>query len=354
MRMPNRWHWLILAIFFVTGSAFAQMAISAKSGMVHVADGEVYLGDTLIEPKANEFPDVKEGQVLRTAEGRAEVLLAPGTFLRMGEETAFKMLNNRLSDTRILLEKGVTLIEVVELLEGNALTIAVGDVTVSVQKAGLYRIESDPLRVRVYDGEVRVAGNGNAALVKAGRELLPASGDWATTKFDASATDSLFRWSRQRSSYLAMANVAAARQAGTGAGNSFTGRWFFNPWLGMMTWIPSLDTVRSPFGWSFFTPWTVQRFYTPPVFGGWQGGGAPGFQERSFGGSYSGGFAGSGLPSRSVGGAYSGGGMPSGGGSYAGGGASPGAPAGSAGGGAPARGGESAGGRGGAGGGGRQ
>src|ERR1700730_3166842 len=89
--------------------ASAQSVISAKSGLIHYVEGRAYLNDQLIESKFGEFPDVKENQQLRTEEGRAEILLTPGVFLRLGENSAIRMVTNRLIDTRL------------ELLSGSAL-----------------------------------------------------------------------------------------------------------------------------------------------------------------------------------------------------------------------------------------
>lgn len=351
MRMSPTLTPLICAALALAAPAAAQVAISAKAGMVHVADGEVFLAGKPLEMQPNSFPDIKEGQVMRTEEGRVEVLLAPGTFLRMGEHSAFKMISNRLIDTRVLIEKGSALIEVVELEEGNSLTVGVGDATVSVAKPGLYSLDTDPVRVRVWEGEVRVSGGDKAAVVKKGKELLASSEVWTARSFDREDTDALYRWARRRSSYVAKANVSAARQAERGLlKGSGSGGWYFNPWLGMMTYIPFGDTFRSPFGYRFFTPWTVQTFYAPrPVYSGGGGGFGGSAYERSFGGSYVGGFGG--MSGRSAGGSYSGGGMTAG--------SAPSAPAAgsagaSAGGGRGAGGAGSAGGRGGAAGGGRQ
>ena len=64
-------------------SAFAQNAISAKAGLVQVADGEVFVNDKAVENKIAQFTDLKSKDILTTGEGRAEVLLTPGAFLRM-------------------------------------------------------------------------------------------------------------------------------------------------------------------------------------------------------------------------------------------------------------------------------
>src|SRR5579863_5904011 len=78
-----------------------QSVISARSGVVHFFEGTVYLGGELLQPHLGKFPCMAEGAELRTAAGRAEVLLTPGVFLRLGEKTAIRMLANDLADTRV-------------------------------------------------------------------------------------------------------------------------------------------------------------------------------------------------------------------------------------------------------------
>jgi hypothetical protein len=320
------------------GLAFGQAAISAKAGMVHVAEGDVYLNDQLIQPKATEFPDVKVGQVLRTQEGRAEVLLTPGSFLRLGENSSFRMDSNKLTDVRLEALTGSLLIEVVEFLDENSIIIQLKDAAVTVRKAGVYRLDTDPARVRVIEGELAVNVNGQLEILKESKGIVASAAGWTKEKFDTKETDALLRWAKRRSSYIAMANVSAARQASTGAYGFSRSGWYFNPYFGTFTFLPFYNTMRSPFGYYYYTPYTVMEVYAPPRRSDsvWAGGG---------GGGYGGNapvFSTGGLPSRGVNSGYSGSSAPSmGAGSSS---PAPSAPA------AP-RGGESAGGRGGAGGG---
>src|SRR5713101_3038665 len=118
---------LVLGVTVLAGSAsfvaFAQSVISAKSGLIHYAEGTVYLGDQLVESKFGSFPDIKENAQFRTEEGRAEVLLTPGVFLRMGESSAIRMITNRLIDTRVEFLSGSILVEAADLLKDNAVTL---------------------------------------------------------------------------------------------------------------------------------------------------------------------------------------------------------------------------------------
>ena len=65
--------------------AAAQTVIGAKSGVINWVEGDVFLGDQPYVMPPSQFGEVKEKMVLRTEEGRAEVLLPPGVFFRLGE-----------------------------------------------------------------------------------------------------------------------------------------------------------------------------------------------------------------------------------------------------------------------------
>jgi hypothetical protein len=93
----------------------AQYVVSAKSGLVNLAEGQVKLDGKTLESSLTHYPDVKEGSVLSTEDGRAEVLLTPGVTLRLGDHASLKMITNRLIDTRV------------ELLGGKAVVFRVGE-----------------------------------------------------------------------------------------------------------------------------------------------------------------------------------------------------------------------------------
>src|SRR5579864_3030907 len=96
----------------VAGSAFAQQyVISAHSGVVQYVEGTAYINDNQVDPKFGQFPDIKENQVLRTEEGRAEILLTPGAFLRLSENSSIRMVSNKLTDTRIEILTGSAMVE---------------------------------------------------------------------------------------------------------------------------------------------------------------------------------------------------------------------------------------------------
>jgi hypothetical protein len=246
--------------------------ISVRSGIIHLAEGKVFLGDKLVEPKFGEFPDMKPGSVLRTEEGRAEVLLTPGVFLRMGEDSAFRLVRNSLEDTQVELVSGAVLIECAELLENNAVTFKYKDYSFTPQKAGLFRLDAEPGRLRVYDGVVGVTAAATETKVKRGKEMM-LDGGVELAKFDPEVGDPLFRWSKRRAGYIAMANLSAAKNLSDSGRSWHTGGWFMNPYFGMLTYVP-MGYLNSPFGFGFYGPQTVYRAYAPrPVYFPSTGGG---------------------------------------------------------------------------------
>src|SRR5664279_4860885 len=167
MAKLNLW----LAAVLVCGlwpSAFAQNAISAKAGLVQVADGEVFVNDAAVQHQVAQFTDLKNKDVLTTGEGRAEVLLTPGAFLRMTDSSGIRMVSTRLSDVRMEMVKGESVIEVAELLTDNSITVNVGTAAFALHKGGIYQFDADPGRIRVYQGEAVATDGDKIVTVKAG------------------------------------------------------------------------------------------------------------------------------------------------------------------------------------------
>src|ERR1700680_555934 len=94
----------------VSSSAFGQLVISAHSGVVQYVEGRAYLDGAPVELKFGHFPDIKPDQEFRTEEGRAEILLTPGVFLRLGENSAIRMLSNGLNEHPVDVLKGSAIV----------------------------------------------------------------------------------------------------------------------------------------------------------------------------------------------------------------------------------------------------
>jgi len=260
---------VLLAIAMSGLTAMAQSIISAKAGVIHYIEGDVTLNDQAVVMKTSKFIDVKNKEILRTGEGRAELLLAPGSFLRLSENSAVRMESNSIMATRLSMLEGTALIEVVELQKTASLEFTVGNDTISIRKPGLYRLEMDSPAVSVYNGEVAVNVNDELVKVSEGK-WMSLTGDHLVARFDKKGkTDELVQWADTRAATLAMANVHSAQSVASSLGSTQRlgmGGWFFNSFYGMMTYIPFGNGAFSPFGYGFFSPRTVYAIYNPPVY----------------------------------------------------------------------------------------
>jgi FecR protein len=247
--------------------AWAQSVISAHSGVIHYVEGDVSVDSTPVHPKFAEFPDVKAGQLVATTEGRAEILLTPGVFLRMAENSSVRMLSNALADTRLEVVSGAALVEVGELLEHNAITFVASGVQMELAKKGLFRIDASPASLRVYEGQARVASGSENLTARKGHQIDLDSAKLADTKFETKDTDAFYRWSSRRAEYVAAANVISARvTSNSDYGSSFTsnpGAWSWNPYFGMFTFLPASGVYWSPFGSPFYSPGMAWAAYVP-------------------------------------------------------------------------------------------
>jgi hypothetical protein len=265
---------LVLGAGLASAPLAAQMVVSAKSGLVHYVEGDVLLGNDLINPKIGHFPDMKEGQILKTEVGRAEVLLNPGVFMRVAENTSVKMISNRLVDTRLSILSGTVMVEVAEMTKEQGLTLAYKDASVEIRKKGLYRINGDGGTLQVYDGEAVASLNGQTATIKDSKETT-LTGVLAPEKFSKDETDAFYRWASRRSNSLSIANLSAAKSLRDSGSSWTTGGWNYNPMFGLYTFIPGSGYYNSPFGYSFYSPYTVYNGLYYYGRGGYLGGSSP-------------------------------------------------------------------------------
>ncbi len=249
------------------GAAPAQSVISAHSGVIHYVEGDVTIDGAAVHPKFAEFPDVKSGQVLATEEGRVEVLLTPGVFLRLTENSSVRMISNALANTRLELVSGSALIEVAELLEHNAIAFDAAGAHIALAKKGLYRIDASPARLQVYDGQAAVSAGADSLIARKGHQIDLDTAKLVDARFDVKDTDPFYRWSSRRADYVAAANVVSARVASnsdysSGFASGSSG-WSWNPYFGMYTFLPANGVYFSPFGAAFYSPGAVNYFYIP-------------------------------------------------------------------------------------------
>jgi hypothetical protein len=260
----NRWR-VAFGLLLCGSAAFGQQVISARSGLIHYVEGDVQLDGKAVEVKIASFKDMKDNSELRTGDGRAEVLLTPGAFLRLGENSAVRLVSGKLTDSRLEFLSGSAVIEAdSSAAQGEEIvTILYHGAAVRLRKAGVYRFDSEPAQLRVYSGEAEIG----PLVVKTGR-MIALENPVVAEKFDNKDGDALTRWSKRRAEYISMANVYAAKYV-KDSGNSWkSSNWFYNSYFGMYTYLPGNGYFRSPYGYAYYSPVAVYRVYQPRIYSG--------------------------------------------------------------------------------------
>jgi FecR protein len=250
-------------------------ANAALPGTLNYVEGQVSMGTQALDSKSVGSAELRVGEQLTTEKGKAEILLTPGVFLRVGDNSSVKMISPSLTDTEVGLSKGQAMVEVAEIHPENDIRITEDGTTTQLLKTGLYDFDARQGQLRVFEGKALVQDGGGNATVKNGREVsLAGNGPAKAEKFNKKSYEEgdLYRWSSLRSAYLAEANVdAAGFYAANGWGPWGLGwwgaDWYWDPWFDAYTFIPGDGIFFSPFGWGFYSPWCA---YQAPFYGGYR------------------------------------------------------------------------------------
>lgn len=195
-----------LALFLLAAhAAWAQYVVSTRAGTIHYIRGQVSVDGQPLNMTPLKFPQLKEGQVLRTGAGRAEVLLGPGVFLRLGEHGALRMLDTRLENAEVEMQEGTSLVEVVEMPNGSDVHVVMGPTRTGFKGIGLHRFEADSHELRVFGGHAEVMTGDQRT--EAGRGRVVHLGDsLSVSRFDPGRKDPLLQWAARRSFLLFRSN----------------------------------------------------------------------------------------------------------------------------------------------------
>ena len=285
----------------------SQYMVSAKAGAVSIVDGDASFKhgksdwDTLIAGD-----DLRTGDSVKTgADGRVEVLLSPGSFLRLTTDSEFLFSSTSVYNLRFKVVKGSVIVEASAV--DSPIVVTAGGRQFSVVQTGVYRftVEADGSAVAlVRKGRLQLADK----TVKDGKKIVVgADATPMISSFDKKAEDDFDIWSKDRAKVLIAANRKLSERAirrslsWHGGGNL----WLYDPYFRTYTFLPFGYGYRSPYGGGYNTcnPYNPWRNYPT---GGSGGGGYIGGGSGSYGGTASGG-GGTSAGSYSKGGTTSGG-----------------------------------------------
>jgi hypothetical protein len=216
--------------------AFADVP-AAPPGTVNAAEGQVLLDGHAIVVHSAESVNVRPGQVIETEQGKVEVLLTTGVFLRMEGGSAFKMIERSANRARVEVTRGEALVDVEGLGKYDDVTVVANEAAVRLVRAGVYEFRAADPAVMVYAGKARAQGGGRRLVLGPGKELKQsANGDAKAQSFDRSQTDDLYNWSHKRSDEENdAAEWLALYLPSIDPDGQFSPGWHWSPWL--ETWL---------------------------------------------------------------------------------------------------------------------
>ena len=238
-------------LFAADQSNQATQPRQAVPGTVNYIEGAVYLDGSPLSAKDLGNVTVEPGQEISTEKGRAELLLTPGVFLRLDDNSTAKMVSPDLTMTQVQLEKGRAGVEVDEIHDQNDLQVIDAGVTTRLNKRGYYEFDANNPEAMVFKGEAHVqVGDDKWEKIKGDHEVVLSPGAVPKAqKFDRDdAKDELYNWNSLRSQYMAEANnQMAAEYEGPYAGPG----WYWDPWSAGYAYM-GMGPFASPFGWGFY------------------------------------------------------------------------------------------------------
>jgi hypothetical protein len=260
---------ITILLTMAAGALTAQNASNMVApGTVNYIEGSVSIDGNALNTNQNGHTALQRNQTLSTGKGKAEVLMSPGVFLRVGNNSAIRMVAPELVNPQVEVIRGISMLEVDSKIKDASVTILERNATVSVLKEGLYRFDSDGGRIAVVDGQLKVAENGQSKTIGKGKQIvLDNDPKLKAVGFDRKAKDDLYVWSEIRSGSLADANVSTAQNIYAGYGPYAGNGWYWNSYYSMYSWLPGDGFFYSPFGYPFYSVGYM------PFYGGFYGGG---------------------------------------------------------------------------------
>lgn len=293
---------LPITLFSVTAHAQerSKYVIYAKAGVVNVIDGQV----TVLPEGAPAFTQLlvrdtlKPAEVIQTGrDSRAEILLNPGSFLRLGENSRMEFISTDIEDVKIKLIRGSAVIEATgDSFTRPSIEVRTPAARMRLIRRGIYKFnitQTGETQLLVLKGRALLP---DSTLVKGGYKVSIRPLAHQVSKLDKAdkQRDTLDSWSRERALALAKANRSVTyrdlssawslfydpRWSFSSFRNRFAGCWVFDVFGNRYLFVPfSYGGWMSPYGFGYPSTFV---FYGGP---GWRGNPAQGQQGSPSAGS---------------------------------------------------------------------
>lgn len=278
----------LLSIVFILCCSAVNLAqnrekfvISAKAGGINAITGQasVYSRGEADWQQLMITDDLDAGDRVRTAyDGRVEILLNPGSYLRVGGNSEVELSNNALDNLEVRLIRGTAIVEATGA-DGIDLNINISTphTKLAIVRQGLYRLNvvpGDATELIVRKG--RVILSDSHTKVKGGNKVVfsaTAVSVAKLTKEEKKVQEDVDVWSKQRAETLAKANrriteamfrsaFASYRDFDPWSRSSF-GMWFYNSGANCYTFLPFRFGWTSPYGNSYSNTFYGGYGYSP-------------------------------------------------------------------------------------------
>jgi hypothetical protein len=235
--------------------------ISARAGGVNFVRGDVFVARSGDKVRLDEGDQVDAGEIVSTGpSGRAEILLNPGSFLRLDSNSSVELKTTSLDDLEIKIHSGNVMFEVFASSRFRVELIAPKG-RIFLVESGVYRVSVDTQgtpSVQVWQGLARL---GDRALTRVQKSHAGSitSGVASVAKFDRGDNKNEFvEWSEIRGKELAKTTKRIKDKAMRDSLlSSFNGgRWGFHNSFGL--WVRDSRFGRYcflPFGYDWYSPY---------------------------------------------------------------------------------------------------
>ena len=196
-----------------------KFVISARAGGINAITGQadVHARGESEWQQLSITDDLDSGDRVRTAnDGRVEILLNPGSYLRVGGDSEVELLNNTLANLEVRLLRGTAIVEATgaDGLELN-INISTPHTKLAIVRQGLYRlnvIPNDATELIVRKG--RVILSDSHTKVKGGNKVVFSATNFSVAKLndqEKKVKDEVEVWSKERAKTLAAVSAEITR-----------------------------------------------------------------------------------------------------------------------------------------------
>ncbi len=257
---------LMCSVLAFSQSVADMYIISAQAGGVNLVSGKVS-----VERKAGKSGILIKGDTLKIGDkvttgtdGKAEILLNPGSYLRLAENSEFEFTATTLDDLQVKLNRGSAIMEVItHKNSGFIVAVQTPQTKAFIIQSGVYRVDvlnDGTSKFSAWKGRIQI-GTGNATLIKGGNFATVKNTQVSVSKFDRDIKDLFDVWSKERAKELMAINAKLEQKTlRNSLLSSFYGRgwniydsfglWVYDRRLGRWCYLP-FGSSNSGYGWGY-------------------------------------------------------------------------------------------------------